>query len=256
MDLSLNPALATGYKSGAQRARRLTEGWVGDNVFCPHCGNPKVEHLENDKPVADFFCPHCGEQYEVKSKGGSINNRVSDGAYETMIDRITSNSNPNFLFLSYSPSNMCVTDLVVIPKYFFVPSIIEKRPPLAHTAKRAGWVGCNVLLSSIPEQGRVFLIRNGSIIPAKQVVEKLNRTTLLSAGDVQSRGWLFDVLNCVNTIPSDEFTLTDVYKYEELLSKMHPDNRNVQVKIRQQLQLLRDAGYVEFQGRGNYRRLH
>ena len=35
--------------------------------------------------------------------------------------------------------------------------------------------------------------------------------------------------------------------------KLHPDNRHVRDKIRQQLQVLRDHGYLEFVSRGSYR---
>lgn len=36
------------------------------------------------------------EEYELKSKGGSISNKISGGAYNTMIERITSVNNLNF----------------------------------------------------------------------------------------------------------------------------------------------------------------
>jgi type II restriction enzyme len=34
---------------------------------------------------------------------------------------------------------------------------------------------------------------------------------------------------------------------------VHPDNRHVRDKIRQQLHVFRDLGFVEFLGRGRYR---
>jgi type II restriction enzyme len=37
------------------------------------------------------------------------------------------------------------------------------------------------------------------------------------------------------------------------LAKLHPANRNIRPKIRQQLQVLRDMGLVEFLGGGEYR---
>jgi type II restriction enzyme len=37
------------------------------------------------------------------------------------------------------------------------------------------------------------------------------------------------------------------------LQKLHPANRHVRDKIRQQLQVLRDLGLIEFLGRGGYR---
>lgn len=43
-----------------------------------------------------------------------------------MIERITSNTNPDFLFLCYSKKEMNVKDFIFVPKYFFVPEIIRK----------------------------------------------------------------------------------------------------------------------------------
>lgn len=256
MDLKLDTTLIEGYTSASQMARRLTEGWVSHNMYCPRCGNLCVDKTKNNSPVSDFICPECHNILELKSKNGSLTNKVNDGAYDTMVSRITSSTNPDFLFLGYNRSAMIVEDLVVIPKHFFVPSIIEKRKPLAPTARRAGWTGCNILLSSVPEQGRVSVIRSGEEIPQKHVIEKLNRSTSLSKGDIKARGWLFDVLNCVNLIHGNMFSLVDVYCFVPHLAKRHPDNHNIQAKIRQQLQMLRDAGYIEFLEPGSYRRLH
>ncbi len=50
-----------------------------------------------------------------------------------------------------------------------------------------------------------------------------------------------------------EFTLAEVYACEDALRRLHPQNLHVRDKIRQQLQVLRDLGFVEFEGRGIYR---
>ena len=50
-----------------------------------------------------------------------------------------------------------------------------------------------------------------------------------------------------------EFTIEDAYAFEGQLSQLYPGNRNVKPKIRQQLQSLRDRGYLEFVSRGYYR---
>ncbi|MCC7268444.1 MAG: hypothetical protein IT546_14060, partial [Caulobacteraceae bacterium] len=47
--------------------------------------------------------------------------------------------------------------------------------------------------------------------------------------------------------------LADVYAFEDRLARLYPGNRNVRPKIRQQLQVLRDQGYLDFVGRGLYR---
>ena len=184
-----------------------------------------------------------------------LDKKINDGAYATMIERITSNQNPDFFFMNYSKENQCVKDFILIPKHFFVPEIIEKRKPLAKTARRAGWIGCNILISKIPEQGRVHIIQNGKINDMKSVVQKVNKGKLLEVGDLKARGWLMDILNCVNNIPSEQFSLTMIYSFIDFLSNKHPKNYNVQAKIRQQLQILRDLGFIEFLGKGQYRKI-
>ena len=46
----------------------------------------------------------------------------------------------------------------------------------------------------------------------------------------------------------------DVYAFEGLLGQKHPQNHHVRPKIRQQLQLLRDKGFIDFLGHGMYRK--
>lgn len=68
-------------------------------------------------------------------------------------------------------------------------------------------------------------------------------------------GWLEDVLDCVNRITDDVFILDDIYTFEEELQEKYPKNNHVKDKIRQKLQVLRDNGYIEFMGNGEYRKL-
>lgn len=255
MKLDFDRKIISNYHSSAQIARVLTENWISENMYCPRCGNLRIEHFENNRPVADFYCPVCKNEYELKSKNGSLGNKVIDGAYETMIERITNNQNPDFFFMSYSKKDMKVNDFVMIPKHFFVPKIIEKRPPLSQKAIRAGWVGCNILIGGIPEQGRVSIISNGKVLDKNEVVDKVRKCDGLIKSDINNRGWLLDVLSCMNLISNREFTLDEVYAFEKYLSDLHPNNNNVKAKIRQQLQFLRDKGYVEFLGKGTYRKI-
>lgn len=119
MNLQLDRRKAEKYSSNAQKIRVMTENWVDKNMFCPYCGNLYVSHFENNKPVADFFCPSCMEEYELKSKSAAISNEVNDGAYNTMIERITSINNPNFFFMHYNKTNLQVENFIMVPKYFF-----------------------------------------------------------------------------------------------------------------------------------------
>jgi len=68
-------------------------------------------------------------------------------------------------------------------------------------------------------------------------------------------GWRLDTFNVVSKIPTNIFKLEQVYSYKRHLQELHPENRNVEAKIRQQLQELRDLGLIEFLGSGVYRKL-
>ncbi|MCL2518788.1 MAG: hypothetical protein FWF15_09520 [Oscillospiraceae bacterium] len=52
-----------------------------------------------------------------------------------------------------------------------------------------------------------------------------------------------------------EFNLQDVYRFTNILSIKHPNNNNVEAKIRQQLQILRDKRFIKFIEKGVYRKL-
>ena len=96
---------------------------------------------------------------------------------------------------------------------------------------------------------------------------------------MRERGWTLDVLNIVRRIVEcggmtplfpdatcrveskrghvralqTEFTNEDVYAHARELERLHPDNRHVKDKIRQQLQVLRDAKLLIHVGSGLWR---
>jgi hypothetical protein len=244
----------TAFESGSQQARVWTERWVADWMFCPNCGAARLNQFPANSPVADFFCGTCSDQFEVKSKNAtSFGRRVADGAYATKIERLKSKTNPNLLLLGYDKAAKAVHSACIVPKHFFVPDIIQKRKPLAETARRAGWVGSNIFLNLVPDSGRIFILRNGVEEPREAVLAKWQQTLFLRDTNVEARGWVIEVMKVVEAIRRPEFELSDVYAFEARLSAIYPGNNNVRPKIRQQLQVLRDNGYLEFTGRGRYR---
>ena len=252
--LSLSIEIAKSYSSTAQRIRVMTEEWVSRSGFCPNCGRA-LSQFGNNKPVADFYCGNCSEEYELKSKHGDVGKKIVDGAYATMIERLKSDNNPNFFFLTYDKSTLEIRNFLTIPKYFFVPSIIDKRKALASTARRAGWVGCNIDVSNVPDLGKIFFVQNGVVKSKDEVLDRWSKTEFIkSTNNIEAKGWLLDILVCVERIKKKEFSLDDVYAFEAHLQLKHPSNHRVKEKIRQQLQVLRDKGVIEFLGRGQYRK--
>jgi type II restriction enzyme len=254
MKLVFDEQLAINYRSASQKARILTEHWVDESVFCPNCGRLEIDKYPNNQPVADFFCSNCKEDYELKSKQDSIGTKILDGAYRTKMERLRSSSNPNLFVLNCNLQSLSVLNFFVIPKHFFVPEIIEKRKPLATTARRAGWIGSNILLQKVPQVGKIFLVRQEKIEPKEKVLAEWKKTLFLrEEKEISARGWLLDIMRCVEKIGKREFALEDVYKFENELSVLHPENRHIKDKIRQQLQILRDKNYLDFVSRGYYR---
>lgn len=244
---------AAHFVSASQTARVDTEYWAGLNMFCPNCGCSALIRYPANRPVADFYCGECGDQYELKSQSSAFGRKVADGAYQTKIERLASDTSPNLILLHYNREQRRVENLTVVPRYFFVPRAIERRPPLRPTAKRAGWVGSNILLDRIPVSGLISVIRSGLVRDRREVIEDWNRLRFIEERRGEARGWLLEVMRCVQKIRQTDFTLADVYEFEHELSAIFPRNNNVRPKIRQQLQVLRDGGYLEFLGNGRYR---
>jgi hypothetical protein len=241
------------YMSGSQSARAWTEAWVKAWAYCPNCGNAKMSQFPNNSPVADFLCSSCSEEFELKSQKGKFGPKVSDGAYKTKCERLAASNNPNLLLMNYDLKSLAVVNLFIVPKHFFVQDIIEKRKPLATTARRAGWIGSTILIGKVPEAGKIHIVQNGVIRPKEAVLQEWQKTLFLRSESLESRGWLLDVMKCVESLGKHEFTLDEVYGFERHLAELYPGNQNVRPKIRQQLQYLRDRGFLEFVSRGNYR---
>ena len=241
------------YTSAPQLARVWTEDWVERWVYCPNCGGRRLNRFGNNNPGADFYCASCSEIFELKSKKGKFGGRIVDGAFRVLSDRVATGQNPNLALLNYNLAERSVVNLCIVPKQFFVADIIEKRRPLGPTAKRAGWVGCNIRLNRIPEIGKVFLVKNGETQSTNDVLGQWQKTLFLREQSYEARGWLLEVMSCCQAIGQRDFSLEAVYQFEPRLAAIYPGNKHIRQKIRQQLQVLRDNGILEFKGRGEYR---
>ncbi|MEW6714248.1 MAG: DpnI domain-containing protein [Nitrospirota bacterium] len=252
MDLSFNIEKAKNYKSLSQVARVLTEDWASRNLFCPSCNQPKLQTASDNTKVIDFICNDCSETYQLKSQSKRLGDKVLDSAYKPMIDSIKGNKTPNLFLLHYNSQNYCAENLLIIPRYFLTLSCIEARKPLSQNARRAGWVGCNIVLREIPLDGKIPIIKEKKILSPETVRVNYDRFRFLAEKKFDSRGWTADVLKMVRELGKREFSLDEVYAFDEQLQKLHPDNKHIRPKIRQQLQILRDKGILEFKGVGRY----
>jgi type II restriction enzyme len=241
------------YKSASQRARICTEPWGEANLYCPACNSRHIASLPAGTHAADFSCPSCKSRFQLKSKSSAFGNKVVDGAYAAMHRAIISNATPNLFLLHYQLHKLTVESVLLIPHFAFTLSLLEKRKPLSHKARRAGWVGCNFLLDRIPADARISVIQDGQQVSASKVRKAYEKLRPLEKLNVQKRGWTLDVLQIVKSLNKKEFELKEVYEHEDKLANLHPNNAHVRDKIRQQLQVLRDMGFLKFHGDGSYR---
>jgi type II restriction enzyme len=170
-----------------------------------------------------------------------------------MRQAIIEDRTPGLFLLQYSRREFRVKNVLLIPHFAFNESMLQCRKPLSPQAARAGWIGCNFLLDKIPADARIPVVDDGSVIAPAVVRHSYSKLRPLEKLEPTKRGWTLDVLNVVHSLDKKEFSLGEVYDYERALTKLHPDNRHVRDKIRQQLQILRDLGLLEFLGNGSYR---
>ena len=245
--------LGRGYKSPSQKARVVTEGWGEKNFYCLNCSSPRLDRTRAGTPAHDFICPRCEARYELKSQRTPLRHRIADAAYSEMIKAIESRDRPHLFAIHYDPDRWLVRNLILIPRAVFTPSAIRRRNPTIIRATQRRWVGCDIILANIPPSARIQLVGEGRPISRRAARRKYRALKSLETLGLESRGWTLDVWNVVQKIEKREFSLAEAYAFAGELRKLHPANRNVEPKIRQQLQILRKKGFVEFLGRGRYR---
>jgi type II restriction enzyme len=245
-----------------------------NQLYCANCDSSSLGETPANNRAIDFVCPRCRASCQLKAKHSALGETVTDGAYAAMVATIREDRTPNLLLMRYDLATWEVRDLLLIPSFMFSESAIIKRKPLAATARRAGWVGCNIDLHRIAPEARIPIIAASSPTDPAQVRARYTRLKPIREIKTAQRGWTLDVLNIVRRLvtrssgresahfksqsrltsaATNEFNTADVYVFTRELEKLHPDNRHVKDKIRQQLQVLRDAGLLLHLGRGVWR---
>lgn len=247
-----NASLLAKYTSNSQRARVASEAWVLKNGYCLACSSDTLKQTAANTRTKDFICPNCSHGYELKSTRGAFGRRIADGAFSAMMATIREGRTPSFLLMEYSP-NWEVRELTALHHSLITEECIEERRALGPTARRAGWIGCNIILPRIAVEGRIPIVTAGNAQARETPRTAFARLQFLSRMPAKGRGWAASLLNLLRQLPSDRFSLSDAYLFEAHLAELYPGNNNVRPKIRQQLQVLRDAGIIEFEARGQYK---
>jgi len=254
MELICDQSVAAAYTSPAQRARVISEFWFARNSYCLACAAERLIRTTANTVATDFTCGDCGHRYELKTFSRRPSRSLVDGAYGSLMERVRSGTAPTLCLLERSEF-WHIQSLTAIHSSFLTPWVIEQRRPLAQSARRAGWVGCNIRLDRIPIDGEIAVIGVGVPYPKSSVRSRFQRFLPLAKLSATQRGWTTLTLSVIRRLGISQFSLGELYLREDEFSAVYPENRHVRAKIRQQLQNLRDLGVLAFEGNGEYRLL-
>jgi type II restriction enzyme len=239
------------YTSPSQRARVISELWFRSFAFCLSCtANCLVPTTANTR-ASDFLCPDCNRTYELKAFKVRPKRNLVDGAFNTLMSLILAGNAPTLMLLERT-GNWDVLNLIAIHSTFLTPSVVVARKPLSPLARRAGWVGCNIRLDLIASDAKIAVVQDGKLSDRNEIRSAFRRFEPLEEIRPLARGWTTLTFQTIRSLGRRSFSLDDLYAKEKSFSAIYPNNRNTRAKIRQQLQLLRDLGYLEFCGQGNY----
>lgn len=254
MNFVMNTYISNNYKNKSQKARIITEAWILSNFKCPFCHSKLTQYIANNK-CADFYCKKCNEDFELKTINGKFpKDKMNGASYQATLDKINSDKSSHWILLEHD--NFVVNTLIFIPKYFFYDEMIEPRKELGDTAKRHGWQGCRIALNMIPSFGKISYIKNKKDVDKKIIDYKLKRTAAFKKFDLKNKNWKLEILSLIDSIPETIFSINDLYEFMPTLKEKHPNNHNIDARIRETLQQLRNEGYVKFLNKDGFKGLY
>jgi type II restriction enzyme len=204
----------------------MSEDWIARNGYCLNCDSDRLTPTTANTRTRDFFCERCRHGYELKSKLGIFSKTVLDGAYSAMIRTIRDGGTPTFLLLEYT-TTWSVLRLRAIHHSLITEQAIVARKPLSASARRAGWIGCNIVLPAIATQGQIPLVVDGSFCRKNSSREAFARIQTLSALSMQNRTWAAAILRLTDNFSGEHFSLREIYQFEPELQQLFPSNRNI-----------------------------
>lgn len=143
-------SVAASFVSGTQVARVALETWASFNLYCLNCASDALDRLPNNAPVADFKCFVCERTYQLKAKDGRFGATITGAAYKPTIEYIRLGKMPEHIFVEFDTRFKTVVFVDAVPGRLITEDRVLPRKPLSETARRAGWQGCNIVISGLP----------------------------------------------------------------------------------------------------------
>lgn len=209
MALICDSSVASNYTSPSQRARVISECWFQSYSYCLACDADSLIRSAPNTIATDFKCPACGHSYELKTFRKRPSKSLIDGAYSSLISRINAGLPPTLCLLERNEA-WEINSLTAIHSSLLTPWAVQPRPPLKATAKRAGWVGCNIRLDRIPPDGEIAIIADGIEESRRETRRRFQRFLPLSNISAEQRGWTGLTLTVIRQLQKTNFSLKDL----------------------------------------------
>lgn len=143
-------AVVDGFSSAAQVARVALETWASFNLYCLDCNADTLDPLGNNTPVADFKCFTCHRTYQLKGKNGRFGSAITGAAYRPVVEAIRQGNMPEYILVEFDMRFGTVVFVDAVPGRLITEERVVPRKPLAPTARRAGWIGCTIVVEGLP----------------------------------------------------------------------------------------------------------
>jgi hypothetical protein len=147
--LDLEPAAP--FASRSQIARVVIETWAELNLYCLSCSSDRLKISSPGTPLVDFTCPACDHEYQLKSKNGRFDGKVTGAAYGPVIQAICAGRLPDYVLAEYDLRRKRVEWVWAVPGPCINCDHVKARTALQKGAHRAGWVGCTINLEGLPQ---------------------------------------------------------------------------------------------------------
>ena len=148
--LAVDFAAAAHYVSARQVARVAIEAWAATNVDCWRCRAPLLLVPPNTH-LLDAVCSRLGHEVQVKAVAGISGDQLTGAAFSPLARRVGEAPRPGLFdrLVSYDRLRSIVVLAEFVDGRSLVLERLHERTPLGPTARRAGWVGATLDLSSL-----------------------------------------------------------------------------------------------------------
>lgn len=110
-----------------------------------------------------------------------------------------------------------------------------------------------ILYEKLSELGKEQHRRSACDKTLRSLIKTFSEKSESLRGPKPKRNDLFGWLELVyDSLPEGEFTNHEIYEHKEDFQRRYPENKNINAKIRQQLQVLRDLGLIKHRGRARW----